>query len=72
MDEYLTSQGWYNSGACGCTPKKYTWKNESLPDAIIKVCPSRDMWYLYEYDHLILKGQSVSLESQYTNKYIQQ
>jgi len=67
MNEFLVSRGWFNSGACGCTPKKYTWKNNSLPDYKIKTCPSRDMWYLIQYDHQIAQGQSVSLQRQYND-----
>jgi len=71
MDEFLTSKGFYNSGGCGCTPKKYKWRNDALPQYVFKVVPTRDMWYLLEHDHQIAQGQSVSLETQY-NKYIQQ
>lgn len=72
MNEYLTSKGWYNSGACGCTPKKYTWKNDSLPDFKFKICPSRNMWYLFESDHQIRQGQSQSLQTQYEQQFEQQ
>ena len=69
MDEFLVSMGWYKSGACGCSPQKYTWKNDSIADTKIKVCPARNNWELIEYDHVIMRGQSHSLQSQYNAKY---
>jgi hypothetical protein len=67
MNDFLISKNWYNSGACGCTPQKYTWKNNVYPNHKFKLCPSRQTWQLFEFDHLIAQGQSVSLETQYLN-----
>ena len=69
MDEFLTMMGWYNAGGCGCTPKKYTWKNKEYPDFKFKVTPSRQKWELYEHDVRIRVGQNLSLESQYQSQF---
>jgi hypothetical protein len=69
IDIHLASKGWYNSGGCGCTPKKYTWKNDSYPHHYFKVTPSRFTWELYEYDHVIARGQQSSIETQYETQF---
>ena len=69
MHEFLASMGWYNSGVCGCTPKKYKWKNDTYPDMVFKTCPARTTWQLLEYDRQIRTGQTQSLESQYKQQF---
>ena len=69
MDEFLAMMGWYNSGGCSCSPKKYTWRNKNLPEYKIKTIPSRMTWEMYENDIRIRVGQSLSLESQYNEQF---
>ena len=72
MDEFLSSNGWFQTGACGCSPKRYSWKNDSIPNTVIKTIPTRQTWQLFEYDRLTMNGQNTSLETQYNAKYKQQ
>ena len=72
MYEFLAMMGWYNSGGCGCTPKKYTWKHNDFPDYKYKVTPSRGTWQLFEHDVRIRVGQHMSIESQFAQQFEQQ